>query len=127
MKTHFALAFLAAAVAAVAYASEPVVCTVAVGTGAATITSTPTTGSCSWPRGAVVLMACDQDVYINSTAASWGAPPASATSGNQRVNFLANMDPYPVYLDNGDQHISLLAVSAAGTCKFMTTKRRRNF
>lgn len=110
-------AFLAFAV----WASEPVVCSVAIGTGAATTTSAPTTGACTWAKGATVMLACDQKVYIDSTLGG------TATSADQVIDFASNADPYLIHLDNADQHISLLAATTAGTCKFMTTKRRKPF
>lgn len=123
------LVFAAVMVAIVALGAEPVVCTVSIGTGGATTTASATTGTCTWNRNSVVLMACDQDVYINTTSGCVGSQcaPAAATSAMQRVNFLSNMDPYPLYLDTFDKDVSMLAVTAAGTCKFMTTKRKRNF
>jgi hypothetical protein len=111
------VAVFSIAFALAAWAAEPVVCAVNVATGAATTTGTPTSGTCTWAKGANVLMQCDVDVYVDSQSGG------TATSADQRVNFTSNNDPYIVYLDANDQNISLLSVSASGSCKFMTTKR----
>ena len=105
--------------ALVAHAAEPIVCSVAIATGAASSTASPTTGSCSWVKGATVLMQCDQNVYFDSTSGG------TATSADMRADFTSTSDPVPVYLDAYDKDISLLAVSASGTCKFAITKRRK--
>ena len=110
-----------------ALAAEPVVCSVSIGTGAATITSSPTSGTCTWASGSTVLMACDQLVYVNSTSPTKTGVPTTATSADQLLDFASNKDPYPIYLDAYDKHISMLAATTAGTCKFMTTKRRKPF
>jgi hypothetical protein len=67
------------------------------------------------------MLQCDQDVYVDSSTSNNTA--GTATSFDQRINFSANNDPYPLYLDAPDQNISILGVSTAGVCKVMTTKR----
>jgi hypothetical protein len=137
MKNILYIAVAFAAFALSAWAAEPVVCTLTTSTSTAAQTKMPTTGTCSWGQGANVLMQCTTDVYINTQGhtpsgvvnhlGAWyydgGVEGSAATSSDQRVDFTSNTDPYPIYLDNGDQHISVLAVTSAGTCKFMTTKR----
>jgi hypothetical protein len=113
------LIFAAVLLTSVALAAEPVVCSVAVATGAASSTSSPTTGACSWVKGATVLMQCDVAVYFDSQVGG------TATSADAKADFASNSDPVPVYLDAFDKDISLLATASAGTCKFMTTKRRK--
>lgn len=116
--------------ALVAWAAEPVVCAVTTSTSTAATTALPASGACTWAKGATVLMQCTTDVYVDSAAvldvlptADGGTTGGVATSADQRVDFTSNSDPYPIYLDQGDRHVSLLAVSSAGSCKFMTTKR----
>ena len=137
MKNTLYIATFLAAFALSAWAAEPVVCAVTTSTSTAANTMLPTTGTCSWGRGANVLMQCTTDTYVNSQAhlpvgnvqadGGWyydgGVTGSAVTSADQRVDFTVNTDPYPVYLDPGDQHISVLAVTSAGSCKFMTTKR----
>lgn len=106
-----------------AWASEPVVCTITT-SGTSANTSSPTSGTCTWDYGATVLVACDQDIYIDSTATGKkGAPAPTASSADQYIGFVANRDPYPVYLNDNDKHIAVIQVTTAGTCKFMTTLR----
>lgn len=105
--------------AATAFAADPVVCAVTTATGAAASTSSPTTGTCSWSPGSVILMQCTTDTYIDT------APGGTASSADQRVDFTSNSDPYIIYLNNADQHVSVLAVTSAGSCKFMKTQRAR--
>ena len=124
--------------ALVAWAAEPVVCAVTTSTSTASSTILSSDGgTCVWGQGSTVLMQCTTDVYVNSQAhlpvgnvqsdGSWyydgGITGTAASALDQRVDFTSNSDPYPVYLDQGDRHVSLLAVSSAGSCKFMTTKR----
>lgn len=124
--------------ALVAWAAEPVVCAVSTSTSTASSTILSTDGgTCAWAQGATVLMQCTGDVYVNSTAhlpmgnmlsdGTWyydgGITGTVASALDQRVDFSSNSDPYPIYLDNGDRHVSLLAVTSANVCKFMTTKR----
>jgi len=120
----------------VAWASEPVVCAYGVGTSTAihthkaacdpgdggSVVCTPDAGgTCTWNKGSTVMLQCDQDVYVDSSTSNNTA--GTATSFDQRINFSANNDPYPLYLDAPDQNISILGVSTAGVCKVMTTKR----
>jgi hypothetical protein len=80
-------------------------------------------------------MQCTTDVYIDSSSLVDVSAPldggvigtAVATSADQRVDFSSNSDPYPIYLGVNDQHVSVLAVSSAGSCKFMKTQRRRPY
>lgn len=121
MKRGFTL--VALFVALTTYGAEPVVCTLTTATGSSAITSSPTTGTCSWGKGATVKMKCTTDTYVDSTTVGSTAP--SATSADETVDFSSNKDPILVYLDGNDQHIAVRAVSSAGTCTFMTTKRRK--
>ena len=121
----------------VAWASEPVVCAYGVGTSTAIHTHKAACdpgdggsnyvcvpdagGTCTWNKGSTVMLQCDQDVYVDSTTANNTA--GTATSFDQRINFSANSDPYPLYLDAPDQNISILAATTAGSCRVMTTKR----
>lgn len=120
----------------VAWASEPVVCAYGVGTSTAihthkaacdpgdggSVVCTPDAGgTCTWSKGSTIMVQCDQDIYLDSTTTN--NTPGTATSYDQRINFSANNDPYPVYMDQSDQNMSVLSVSASTTCKFMTTKR----
>lgn len=111
-----------------AWAAEPVVCTLTTATGSSAITSSPSTGTCTWGKGAVVLMVCTTDTYVDSTTVTSGtvAQP-NATSADQLIDFTNNKDPYPIYLDARDQHIAVRAVTTAGTCSFMTTQRKKPF
>lgn len=123
----------------VALAAEPVVCAYGVGTSTAIHTHKAACdpgdggsnyvcvpdagGTCTWSKGSTVLVQCNTNVYFDSSTTAGVA--GTATSFDQRVMFLTNGDPYPIYLDNPDQNISVLAVTdaGAGECKFMTTKR----
>lgn len=123
--------------AGASFAADPVVCTVTTSTSTAATTALPTggPGACSWGKGAVILMQCTTDVYIDTSNLIDVPVPldggvigsAVATSADQRVDFSSNSDPYIVYLNSGDQHVSVLAVSSAGSCKFMKTQRRRPY
>lgn len=106
-------------------AAEPVVCTLTTATGSSAVTSSPTTGTCSWGAGSVVLMQCSTDTYVDSSTVLGVAP--SATSADQNIDFTNNKDPYPIYLDQGDKAIAVRAVTTAGTCYFMTSKRRKPY
>lgn len=118
-----ALLLMTCLVALTTFAAEPVVCTLTTATGSSAITSSPTTGTCSWGKGATVKVKCTTDTYIDSTTVGSTAP--SATSADEAVDFSSNKDPILIYLDGNDQHIAVRAVSSAGTCTFMTTKRRK--
>jgi len=134
MKKSLLVGFLLG-LAGSALAADPVVCTVTTSTSAAATTALPTggPGACNWGKGAVILMQCTTDVYIDSTNLVDVSAPLdggvigtrTATSADQRVDFTSNSDPYIIYLGNNDQHVSLLAVSSAGSCKFMKTQRAR--
>lgn len=141
MKNYAVVTFLAACLALVAFwpaeAADPVVCAVTTSTSTAATTANPAggAGACNWTKGSVVLMQCTTDVYIDSTSLVDVPAPldggvigsAVATSADQRVDFSSNSDPYPIYLGDKDQHISILAVTTAGSCKFMKTQRRRPY
>ena len=114
------LALVAGFLGGLALAAEPVVCTVTTSTSTAATTGTCATGTDTpWTKGSVVLMQCTTDVYIDFNGLG------DATSADQRVDFSSNSDPYIIYLGNNDKHVSVLAVSAAGSCKFMKTQRAR--
>lgn len=87
-------------------------------------TATPTTGTCLWARGSTLLMQCDAAVFFSSTT--------TATATDFKVDFTVNPDPYIIYqLDSGGasgllaKDVSILGVSASGTCKFAKTNRRK--
>lgn len=124
-KTLLLLALLTFIVPASAQAADLVVCSVNTATGAASSTASPTTGTCSWPTGSVILMQCTTDVYIDTSTINNVAPTAS--NADAFVDWTNNKDWWPIYLGNNDKVVSLLAVSAAGTCKFMTTQRKRPY
>lgn len=118
-------ALVAALVSAQAFASDPVVCTLTTATGAAASTASCTTGSATWTKGGNVLMQCTTDVYISSTTPSGSTTVTAATSSSEFVDFTNAKDKVAIPLNNNDFHISVLAVSSAGTCKFMTTARKK--
>lgn len=122
MKTVFAFAAL---VASVAFASEPVVCTLTTSTGAAASTAACTTGSATWIKGSVVLLQCTSDVYVSSTTPSGTTTVNPATSSMELLDFSTSKDKVLIPLNPQDLHISVLAASSAGTCKFMTSLRKR--
>jgi membrane-bound ClpP family serine protease len=104
-------------------------CSVTFTSGVAGSTASPSSGTCAWSAGATVLMQCDQDVFFNTTTNAQGTV-GPATNVDFQVNFSANRDPYIVYLlDNGtgagSKNISVLGVTASGTCKFAKTNRRK--
>lgn len=127
-KTLFLLALpliLGLTLTPIAEAADPVVCSVNTATGAASSTASPTTGTCSWAAGSVILMQCTTDVYVDTSTVNNVAP--TATSADAFVDWTNNKDWWPIYLDSNDKVISLLAVSSAGSCKFMLTKRKRPY
>ena len=105
------------------FASEAVVCTLTTATGAAASTASCTTGSATWTKGSQVLMQCTTDVYVSSTTVN--GTVTAATSSSEVVDFTNNKDKVLVLLDKDDLHISVLATTSAGTCKFMLTKRKK--
>lgn len=105
-----------------AEASELVVCAITTD-GTSKTTASPTTGTCSWQKGATVLMTCTADVYMDSSTVANVAPTAS--SADQPIVFSTNQDPYKIYLDSNDQVIAVTQVTAAGSCKFMKIATRR--
>lgn len=123
MRNFFAvIALLAIGAAQPAPAAEPVVCSITT-SAASQVTSSPTTGTCSWQAGSTVLVSCDQDIYLDSTTV--GITPPTASSADQKLVFTSNQDPVPVYLEPRDKVIAVIWVSVAGTCKFMTASTRR--
>lgn len=108
-------------------------CTVTFTTGVAGTTASPATGTCTWDYGTNVLMQCDVAVFFS--------PSRTATSADFKVDFAANSDPYPLWLMpgngqkttlqdggiviSGQRVISVLGVTASGTCKFGKTPRRK--
>lgn len=108
-----------------AWSAEKVLCSVTYTTGAAGVTSSPTTGSCSWSVGSNVLMQCTTDVYFNYQVVNGAL--AAATSADAIASFSSNLDPIPVCLSSpsNERHISVLGVTVSGTCKFMQTSFRR--
>lgn len=144
MKKAFAVAVVCGF--AVAWAAEPVVCAVTVSSAAATTTAAPASGTCSWQKGSTVLLQCGNidgggiDVYVDTqkVVATYsvlsdgglyydgGSSGGAATAADQRIDFSSNRDPYILYLDEGDQHVSMLPVDGTGTCKVMTTRRPKS-
>lgn len=100
-----------------AQANEVRQCSVAVTTGGAATTASPTSGTCSWERGATIVMQCDVAVYWNATKNSTGGA-TTATSADLSVDFTTNSDPYKIELSGNAKHVSVLSVSSSGTCKF---------
>jgi len=125
MKKMIVTLALFAVFAGPALASESVVCTLTTGTGAAASTASCTTGSATWTAGSQVLMQCTTDVYVSSTTSVFGGTVTAATSSMEMVDFTNNKDKVMILLDKNDLHVSVLAVSTAGTCKFMKTPRKK--
>lgn len=107
-----------------AFAAETVVCTLTTATGAAASTASCTVGSATWIKGAYVLMQCTTDVYVSSTTATGTVVVTPATSSMELVDFTNNKDKVGIPLGTSEQHISVLAATAAGSCKFMLTNRK---
>lgn len=126
---HWMWAALGAALSLIslsAHASEPVVCTLTTGTGAATTTAACTTGSATWTVGSQVLMQCTTDVHVSSTTTLFGGTvTAAAVATSEFVDFTNNKDKVFIILNKNDLHISVIAATAAGSCKFMTTQRKK--
>lgn len=125
MRKTLALVALVSLLSGAAMAADPVVCTVTTATGAASSTASPSSGTCSWAAGSVILMQCTTDVYVDTSTVANVAPTAS--SADAFVDWTNNKDWFPIYLDSNDRVVSLLAVTTAGSCKFMTTKRKRPY
>jgi hypothetical protein len=120
----FVLALVCLVICLLAYPAQALgddrQCSVTFTTGAAGTTASPSSGTCNWVRGSTLLMQCDQDVYFSSTA--------TATANDFQVKFSINPDPYIIYqLDtsNLQKDVSVLGVTASGTCKFAKTNRRK--
>ena len=107
-----------------ALAAETVVCTLTTATGAAASTASCTSGSATWLPGTFVLMQCTTDVYVSSTTASGTAVVTPATSSMELVDFTNNKDKVGIPLGTSEKHISVLAATSAGSCKFMLTNRK---
>lgn len=107
-----------------AHASDTYVCSVAVATGAASNTTAPSAGTCTWGVGATISVQCDQPVWYrvrgaivrNSPSVVGNTPVASAV--DVLLAFTLNADPYPITLGKDEQVVSLLATTGAGTCRF---------
>lgn len=125
MKKMIVTLALFAVFAGPALASESVVCTLTTATGAAASTASCTTGSATWTAGSQVLMQCTTDVYVSSTTSVFGGTVTAATSSMEMVDFTNNKDKVMILLDKNDLHVSVLAVTTAGTCKFMKTPRKK--
>jgi len=123
----YVVAVLAASVGGYAFSAEPVVCAITTATGSSAVTSSPTTGTCSWGKGATVLVQCTTDTYIDSTSTSTGSVPPSAATTDQAVDFTNNKDPYIIYLGADDKVIAVRAVTTAGSCNFMPSLRRKPY
>lgn len=93
-------------------------CSVAVTTGGAATTASPTSGTCSWERGATIVMQCDVAVYWNATKSATTGNATTATSSDLSVDFTTNSDPYKIDLAGNAKHVSVLSVTSSGTCKF---------
>lgn len=98
-------------------AGEDRQCSITFTNAVAGSTLAPTSGTCSWQPGAVLLMQCDQDVYFSQTG--------TATNTDFQVKFSANSDPYLVYLGPNQKTVTFLGVTASGTCKFGASTVRR--
>lgn len=121
MKTLFLAVVL---LAFPALAADTVVCTLTTSTGAAASTAACTSGSATWLKNAYVLMQCTTDVYVSSTTPSGSAVVTPATSSSELADFTNNKDKVGIPLGTNEQHISVLAATANGTCKFMITNRK---
>lgn len=128
MKNTLLLAALLASGASLA-ADPKQVCSLSVTTGSAASTASPTSGTCSWPRGAaVVLMWCSVDVvYEANWSLSTGAVTVASATQGVHVSFSSGQDLVPIYLNSNDKDISVIAATASGTCYFYLTQRRRPF
>ena len=107
-----------------ALAAETVVCTLTTATGSAASTASCTTGSATWLQGSYVLMQCTTDVYVSSSTATGTTTVTPATSSMELADFTGNKDKVGIPLGTSEKHISVLAATAAGTCKFMLTNRK---
>lgn len=118
-------ALLAALVATSSFAGEKVVATLTTATGSAASSASPTTGTADWAQGGVVLLQCTTDVFVSWDTPAGSTTVSAATSSSQLIAFSSNSDPYIIYLGNNDKHVSVLAATAAGTCKFIKSPFRR--
>lgn len=116
---------LAALLSTSAFAGEKVVATLTTATGAAAVTTALTTGTADWAQGGVVLLQCTTDTYVSWDTPNNSTTVSAATSSSQLIAFSSNSDPFILYLGNNDKHISVLAATAAGTCKFIKSPFRR--
>ena len=117
----FTLLALVCLLAPPAYAlGDDRLCSVTFTSGVAGTTASPSSGTCSWVAGSTLLMQCDQDVYFSSSG--------TATANDFQVKFTVNSDPYLIYqleTNNLQRNVSVLGVTASGTCKFGKTNRRK--
>lgn len=78
-------------------------------------------GHCNWGPGTTLLMQCSTSVYYSSSGV--------ATSSDFQVDFASNKDQSIIYQNSAanpvQEDVSVLGVSAAGTCKFAKTNRRK--
>lgn len=83
------------------------------------------TAACVWESGAVLGLQCDQDVYVSATDRTTPNNQVPDAGVNDMIaTFSANKDPVPLYLMNTQKHVTVLGVTASGTCKFSALKRR---
>jgi len=120
----FIVAAALVTVATAALAGEDRQCTVSYTTGAAGNTLSPASGTCSWGKGATLLVQCSSDVYFAQKFATGTTRPAAANT-DFVMSFSSNKDPYIVYLDADKVELSFLGVSASGDCKVGATTVRR--
>lgn len=80
---------------------------------------------CVWAPGTVLTMQCDQDVYYSGTSPVPGSVGPDAGTTDFKAGFVANSDPIILPLLNTQKDITVLGVSASGTCKFGKLSRLR--
>lgn len=146
MKNKIVAVLAVALVPLMVWASEPTVCTLstrftlpdagvqqndttldggAIGDGGY-YASDAGSGTCSWQKGATVLMQCDVNILADTTNPGGSSNIPIVTSSDQFYAFGTNTDPVILYLDPQDKVISIAeADGGQGTCKFMTSKRRK--
>lgn len=122
----FAAIGLVAALAVPVHAAETVDCALTTSTGGAVSTTGGcTSGTVTWQKGDYLLMQCTTDVYVSSTTTTNGGTVTAATTGAEFYDFTNNKDKVGIPLDQNDRHVSVLAATANGSCKFMKTKRKK--
>ena len=121
MRIAFLASFLVCfAISALAADNEDAICVVNFSSTDAGFTNASTDGGCTWLEGATIIMQCDQDVYFNQ-----GNPQRAASSQDFIVKFTINPDPYKIFLGNKNKVISVIGSTAAGSCKFSDSPRRK--